>query len=1056
VTGSCRSCGRENPLDAAFCLSCGSPLIADEPHGASSGEVRRSVTIVFCDLVGSTALGEQLDPEALRSVILRYHATMRTVVERHGGSVAKFVGDALMAVFGLRAIHEDDALRAVKAALEMRVRLEELNSELARSWGVRLATHTGVNTGEVVIGDPSQGAELIFGDAVNVAARLQQAAAIGDVLVGPLTATLVRAEVDLEPVAPLALKGKQQPVDAYRAIGKRSQPTQATGAFVGREGELARLWELFERCRERSRASVAVIVGPAGIGKSRLVAEFLSDAENRARILRGRCLPYGEGITYWPLAEIVKQAAAVDSADSAEQALAKVSALAGNRADVTTPIAASIGLSDEPMAPAAIDRAVRLLLASLAEHPLIVLIDDLHWAEPRMLDLLTYLVRTLEASPALIVCAARDEDGLDDAFEKLRAEVIELKPLALPEIDRLIAALGELSGSLRSRVADASAGNPLFIREMIQMIAEAPASVAGVGGAHQIAVPPSIKALLEARLARIPPDEGTTLGCAAVIGEEFWVASVRHLVEPVDGEDVGRHLDKLAARQLICPGGSSFAGEQAYRFIHLMVRDVAYGTILRATRAQLHERFADWAVERAGDRLAEFRPIVAHHLEQGYLQRAALGPVDRASLALAVRAGQQLELAGREAHLRGDATAAFRLFERALALPGRSDASRIELLLLATQVSFQAMDLERTRELARQATEAARALGDDQLLAHAELEEADLVTWTDGPDPDRLLPIAERAIQIFEREGNDAGLARGWRKVSGARADACQYAAAVEAGEAALAHAASVDIDPEIHIQIVGMLADAYCSGPTPCAQAMARLEELRAELPPGLSLVEQAAIDGWGLSRISAMRGDFETARRRYRDSLAVHQELSHEFRTACVIDMAGRVELLAGEPGKAVDFFRTSHEALSQFGERMTIGTVAVNLGLALLELGRDEEAERYVREASVLAGPKDAELQVDWRVAKVRLLVRRGQSSAAEALAREAVAQARDMDMPFARGGALTALAASLAVRGDHAAARESLEAALAIYRAKGDITSETRARRLVDEAATSARQ
>ena len=425
----CESCGRDNPVGASFCNGCGAALAAT----AAPREVRKTVTVVFCDVTGSTALGESTDAEALRALLARYFERMKAIVESHGGTVEKFIGDAVMAVFGIPAAHEDDALRACRAAVEMRDALPEL--------GIR--GRIGVNTGEVVTGTEER---LATGDAVNVAARFEQAAVPGEVLIGEATQLLVQEAVVVEPVEPLTLKGKAAAVPAYRLVSVLAMPERSHGLrFVGREPELAQIVEAWERAQAEERCELLTVVGEAGVGKSRLVAEALAVFE--PRVVRGRCLPYGEGITYWPVVEVVKQLAVLPSDPLAAAAMRS---LLGE---------SNVGTSGDEIA-----WAFRKLLEEQA--PLVVVFDDLQWGEETFLDLVESMALLSAGAPLLLLCMARPE--LVEQRPTWPA-ALRLEPLPPEQADALIG--DAVSDELRERIAHAAGGNPLFISEMLAMAA---------------------------------------------------------------------------------------------------------------------------------------------------------------------------------------------------------------------------------------------------------------------------------------------------------------------------------------------------------------------------------------------------------------------------------------------------------------------------------------------------------------------------------------------------------------------------------------------------------
>jgi len=546
----CASCGHQADADFRFCTACGAAALEVAPARG----MRKTVTVVFCDLVGSTALGESTDPEALQALLARYFERMRAIVESHGGTVEKFIGDAVMAVFGIPAAHEDDALRACRAAAEMRAALPEL--------GMR--GRIGVNTGEVVTGTEER---LATGDAVNVASRFEQAAAPGEVLIGEATHALVRGAVVAEPVEPLTLKGKSGSVRAYRLVSVLDAPERSHGMrFVGRESELAQIAEAWERAQAEVGSELVTIVGDAGVGKSRLVAEALDGTE--ARVVRGRCLPYGEGITYWPVVEVVRQ---LDSLPSDPAASASIRSL--------------LRETDEATSAEEIAWAFRKLLEEQA--PVTCLFDDIQWGEEAFLDLIEHVSLLSTGAPILLLCLARS-----DLVER-RAEwpvALRLEPLPDSDVDELIPEL--LTGDVRERIVRASGGNPLFVTEMVAM-AEA------LEG--ELVVPPTLQALLAARLDQLESEERAVLERGAVEGEVFHRGTVQALT---DGRPVTPRLASLVRKGLIRPDTAQIPAEDAFRFRHLLMRDAAYDSLPKATRAELHERFAAWLEQRHRSRRA--------------------------------------------------------------------------------------------------------------------------------------------------------------------------------------------------------------------------------------------------------------------------------------------------------------------------------------------------------------------------------------------------------------------------------------------------------------------
>ena len=535
-------------------------------------------------------------------MLARYFERMKGIVERHGGSVEKFIGDAVMAVFGVPVVHEDDALRALRAAVEMRDAFPELG----------IQGRIGVTTGEVVTGTAER---LATGDAVNLAARLEQAAQPGEILIGDATLQLTQDAVEVEPVEPLALKGKAEPVPAHRLLsvhGEMGSARHLQAPMVGRETEMRRLRDAFGQALGDRSCQLFTILGSAGVGKSRLVAEFLGSLDG-ALVVRGRCLPYGEGITYWPVVEVLKQ---LPPAETDPVAAATTRALAAGEELVSS--------GDE------IAWAFRKQLEAVAaETPVVCVFDDVHWGEETFLDLIEHVADLSRDAPILLLCMARPE-LLDRrtgwAGGKVNATSVLLEPLAPEETGQLIENLAHLDDDLRARILDAAEGNPLYVEEMVAFVAES--------GGGEITVPPTIQALLAARLDQLDAPERDVLERGSVEGRVFHRGAVQALA-PEESQVMAR-LTSLVRKELVRPDKSELPGEDAFRFRHLLVRDAAYDALPKATRAELHERFAGWLVENGRD-LVELDEILGYHLEQACRYRAELGVAADASVAREAR-----------------------------------------------------------------------------------------------------------------------------------------------------------------------------------------------------------------------------------------------------------------------------------------------------------------------------------------------------------------------------------------------------------------------------------
>src|SRR3954452_14582121 len=543
---ACPACTKDVAGDYAFCPFCGAALVAPPRRR----EVRKVVTVLFCDVTGSTELGERLDPEALRLLLVRYFDRMKAIVESHGGSVEKFIGDAVMAVFGVPTVHEDDALRALRAAVAMRDALPELGIE----------GRIGVMTGEVVTGTEER---LPPGDAVNVAARLEQAPQPGEILIGHETLQLTRDAADVDTVPPLTVKGKGEPLVAYRLLtvhGDEGLSRRLDTPLVGRRTELRRLHDAYDQAATDESCQLFTILGSAGVGKSRVTAEFLTSLGD-ARICRGRCLPYGEGITYWPVVEVIKQLPEVELEPAVSLGVEAV--LNGSAASSTEQIAWSFR---------------KLLEAHAADGPLVCVFDDVHWGEETFLDLVESVADLSRGAPILLLCVARPE-LLDRrpgwAGGKVNSTSVLLEPLGPVEAAEMVASLAVVDDELRARICDASEGNPLFVEQMV--------ALGNGSGAADAQVPPQISALLTARLEQLDDEERSVLERGAVEGRIFHRRAVQALAP--DENHLVTRLTSLVRKELIRPEKSMFAGDYAFRFRHLLIRDAAYESMPKATRA---------------------------------------------------------------------------------------------------------------------------------------------------------------------------------------------------------------------------------------------------------------------------------------------------------------------------------------------------------------------------------------------------------------------------------------------------------------------------------------
>jgi len=1059
----CPSCGEENPDRFRLCGYCGSALVAQPPPQ----EVRKTVTVVFCDLKGSTELGDRLDSEALREVLALYFSAMKPVLERHGGTIEKYIGDAIMAVFGLPRMHEDDALRAVRAAASMREALAELNVALRAEFGITLENRTGVNTGEVVTGDTGGSQRLATGDTVNVAARLEQAAPAGEVLIGESTYRLVRDTVEVAPVEPLDLKGKPEPVPAYRLVSVAEVARTARPAelpLVGRDREIAVLDVEFRRSVTGPEGRIVTLLGEAGIGKSRLIEEFVCRLDGEATVLRGRCLSYGDGITFWPLAEVLRQAAGIVPEDSEEDARIKLKSCFGEElADATSRIESGLGLSREPYGKDELFWGVRAVFEELAGRgPLIVVFDDIHWAEATFLDLIEDILDAWLRVPLLIVCAARHElleDRPGFAAGRRTASQVELGELSRQEsgvVIRHLLAEASLPKPLERRILRLSDGNPLFIEQMLSMLIddgllhEQAGRWAFSGATEVISVPGNVSSLLGARLDRLGAAERRVIESASVIGLEFSSDAVSVLVrQDGDRTDLEPALAALCSKQLIRRAEAGSADD--FHFSHILVRDTAYARLLKRTRARLHERFAAWLADMVGSRVAEYEEILGYHLEQSFRYRSELGPVDDNGRRLGAEASRRLSSAGRRALVRGDLSAATNLLQRAAALLGEKDPARALLLLDAGEAAVDIGELERAESMLTEAVDRALSADETGIARAAALALLQLRYTTDAHAVQESIGRQENMVDLVELEipelevmGDDRALVRAFRLLTAIHGTGLRFADAAAAAERAIRHASAAG-DEVTARRFLGSLAISALYGSMPVPEAIATCEEVlaRAEGDRKARALAELAI-----GQLEAMRGNFGRARLLYRRSRALLDEFGWFLAAALTSLHSSVIELLAGDLAAAESELRTDYRRLEEMGERNYISTTAGLLADVLYRQGRCDESAEFARTCEHLASPDDVASQFLWRCVRGKLKARQGAIGEAESLLSAATALIETSDQLDWQGNGLLDFAEVRELAGAPADAAALSERAATLFERKGNIVSGRRARQLAE--------
>ena len=1115
----CPGCGTDNPPGSRFCNSCGVALIV---RPAEATVARKVVTIVFADLIGSTSLHERLDAESTRRVMDRYYRTLRAAVEAHGGTVVKLLGDGVMAAFGVPRVAEDDAIRAVRAAVAMQRAFGELLNTLTPGpspkmgegnqaipslpfWERRLGSEglglrVAVNTGEVVVSDDHTD---VVGDPVNVAARLQQEAHDGDVLVGESTRRLLGELVTLAPLGVFSLKGRSETVAAYRVVSLDRPAGSAAVAFVGRDDELRRIMFVYDTAVAERRARLAVVLGSPGLGKSRLLDESVRRLGNGATVLNAHCDAAG-GATFAPLAEALRALLRIDEGAATGAVHAAIETVVRGADAERTRIADGITalLAGSPAAPEETFFVVRRLLAALAAtQPVVLVIDDLQWAEPLLLDLVEHLVQWSTDVPLLVLAAARPE--LRDTRSSLAApggvvaDFVTLGGLDAAAATRLAANVigaAALPAAVAGRVLATSEGNPLFVGELVRMLVhdgalkqEGDQWTIGVELAA-LEMPPTIHAVLAARIERLRPEERTVLERAAVVGRHFSRAAVAHLLSR-ETTDLDARLESLRRSELIEPDTGWFLGEPALRFHHVLIRDAAYRRLLKGTRAELHGHVAGWIETKVGESV-EHDETIGWHLEQAHQHLRELGPIDAQGRAFGDRAARYLAAAGRRALARDDLPLAAGLLGRALELLDGSDPARADLaldwceaLLAAGDVGPAAgavdelgrfidmpvpaplpeneflgsVDQSRLKPTANTSSESLSGdssatqpgnsfpgvgTGADRLRAWHTCFAGQLAVLT---DPQALRATADAVAAAVEQLAA-AGDAAGEAKAHSVHALALQRLGKIGACEAALDKALAAARRADDRRRSNAVLAGAPLAalwGPSPVTRASGRcLDVVRVlRITQGAPAVEAVALRCQGV--LEALRGRTDAARRMIASSRRMVEELGITQRLLEADVFAGFIELLEGDALAAERCLRTAYEGLRDHGLGIDAAQAAALLGRALLVQGRAQEAEALSHECEALAGD-DLKAAIAWRGVRAEALARRGEVGPAVDLARAAVDIAAATDALLDHADARRALAVALHAAGRRAEADAEEVRAIELWDAKGATLLTERAR------------
>jgi class 3 adenylate cyclase/tetratricopeptide (TPR) repeat protein len=925
------------------------------------GVERKLATVLFVDLVGSTALVSGTDPEVARRRVQRYFDRVQRCVVTHGGIVEKFAGDAVMAAFGIPQAHEDDAERAVRAGLEILSSVAELG----------LDVRIGVESGQVVV--DSVESTFATGEAVNIAARLQQAAPPNTIMMGPGAHRLTLGSFQVEDEGPVEVRGLAEPVWAWRVIcAQRTEAARRfTAPLVGRDAELELLENTYARAVRDRRAHLFTIYGEPGVGKSRLAREFIAGLES-ATVLFGRALPYGEGVTYSALSDMVKVAAGIADDDPLEDALEKLRECCPDEA-----VADLLGLASGVLEAVQAEHkqeeiawAARAWAERLAEpQPLVLVFEDIHWAEEPLLELIEHLGSWVRDVPLLLLCLARPE-LLDIRASwgggRVRATAIELEPLGEADSEVLIDALAAdsgLPGAARQALLAKTEGNPLFVEETMRMLAEA-------NGSGVDRIPDTLQALIAARIDYLPPEQKALLQRAAVIGRTFWAGAVARLA---DGDaDIAPLLDELLRREfLLSEQRSTISGEDAYRFKHVLIREVAYAGLSKTARASYHQRFAQWLAERAGEELVEVR---AYHLDQATSLLAELD--GEAPNELSTSAALVLEKAGKRALAREANATARRLLLRSAelepTLERRYQAARAAWRMHEFPVVSAEME-----EVYNDAVEAGdRVLQSRALAAIAE------VTLLRSADVGEAERIARRALEVADEDESriDAlhilGTTAWWR-------GRLTEAEALAEEELEIARRIGrQDIESEALISLAGV----YTT----------RREAERAEPLIGRAL-ELAEESGSLTAKAKAYKesGELNVFRGRDEDAMADFERSRDLYLEVGAATNVARTNMIIGRlvgrregAAKAEKLFRESIRILQPLEDRGTLCEVQRELAEALLAQGKVDEAEVYALKAVETVGPQDVSSQASTRTTLGLVRAAQGRDEEAEALFRESI--------------------------------------------------------------------
>ncbi len=1045
----CSSCGTELRPSAKFCDECGTP--ADEgvappatsPPSSTGDAVRKTVTVLFCDLVGSTAFAESVETETARDVMSRYYDMVQAAIDENDGTVIKFIGDGAMAMFGVPEVAEDDAQRAVTAGQQLQRRFAEVAELVHRRFDLDVGLRVGINTGEIVIADGD--ADLV-GDALNTAARLEAACTPGEVLVGEETWRLTRSTTDYEVLGEVEVKGKREPIATFQVVETHADDDTTT-PFVGRSGELNQLVIAIEAATAHRHAALVTVIGSPGVGKTRLAAELVDRLGDRTARFTVRCERSG-GATFSPIADLLGNLTRLDteaSSETIERAVTDLFPEATSEAGrVVAPLAALLGVGAARSTEETFYAVRRLVELLAAEAPLVLVVDDIQWAEPLLHDLLEHLSEWVTDAPVLLLCLARPElreirPTLAEEGRRVAASIsLEgLDASATAELAARLLGAESLPQEILDRLPESTEGNPLFVRELVRMLA-ADGVLIRKGDRYDLAVnpegldvPPTIQSLLATRVERLPADERRIIELAGVVGTEFPRGVLGALAPDLGPGRIADLIERLRRKELIDSTSRYWGDEPVLRFHHVLIREAGYRRILKGARALLHTTAAEWLGANASTALGDLDPIIAFHHEQAHGYLSELGADDEELMEAASAALDRLLPATERAIATDDLPSAGRLARRGLAVIDDNDVRLPDLLTVACEALLGTGDIAASTPLVDRLVRISD--GDERRQAWAACYRSQLTVAT---APEMLAAVTEQleqAAAVLTDLQDTGGVAKAHQVRAGALARLGRIGDCEAELDKALTAARAVS-DRRRIAAVLGAAPLAALWGPSPVARAGGRcLDVIRLlRITDGSPSVEATSVRCQGV--LEAMRGRFEASRELLAKSRAAAEEFGLRQGRYETELFGGIVELWAGEPVAAEEHLREAASGLGRLGIGTDAGQAQAYLARALMEQGRVDEGLALATEAEAGAG-QNLQTAVLAKAVKAELLSESGAGAEAMALAGEAVDLAATADIIVDHALAAASAARVAAASGDAARAESFGRTAVSLAEQKG---------------------